>query len=240
MLRQLGHPVLQINVDDDQIDDAIDSAFQEYRDVHFDATEKIYLAYQLTANDISNTYVTVSDSIIGITRIFPFNQSNSAGNSMFNINYQMNLSLAAQLSNPGAISNMAKDYYVLKTNLALWDQIVNGLVAIRFNRHMSRLYIDMDWTTDVVSGNYIIIEGFQILDPETYTRVYNDKWLKKYATALLKKQWGTNMKKYQGVQLIGGVTMDGQTIYGEALAEIKELELEVKQKYSLPTEFFTG
>ena len=117
---------------------------------------------------------------------------------------------------------------------------MTGQKPVRFNRHMNRLFIDMDWSYDVSIGDYIIIEGWTFLDPDTYTDVYNDRFLKQYATALIKQQWGNNLKKFEGVQLPGGVTLNGQKIYEEAVEEIDNLKAEAKDTYQLPVDFFTG
>jgi len=303
-LRKLGHPVLEINIDDDQLEDRIDEAFQYYRDFNYDAVEKIYLKTQITATLIQivgvnaasfangetitggtsgatsivysgsaankfnafktsgtftvgetitgsrsgtsaviqtvtlgnydNKYITLTDAVIGVERIIQLsNRTQAMG--MFDVRYQL------MLNNIQSFTNTDIQYYsMLKTELQLINDLLTGQKPIRFNRHMNRLFVDMDWTADINIGDYIIVEGWSTLDPDTYTDVYSDGWLKKYATALIKQQWGTNLKKFEGVQLPGGVTLNGQIIYNEAVEEIKELKEEAQNMYQLPTDFFTG
>jgi len=303
-LRKLGHPVLEINIDDDQLEDRIDEAFQYYRDFNYDAVEKIYLKTQITATLIQivgvnaasftngetitggtsgatsivysgsaankfnifktsgtftvgetitgsrsgtsaviqtvtlgnydNKYITLTDAVISVERIIQLsNRTQAMG--MFDVRYQL------MLNNIQSFTNTDIQYYsMLKTELQLINDLLTGQKPIRFNRHMNRLFVDMDWTADINIGDYIIVEGWSTLDPDTYTDVYSDGWLKKYATALIKQQWGTNLKKFEGVLLPGGVTLNGQIIYNEAVEEIKELKEEVQNMYQLPTDFFTG
>lgn len=233
-LRKLGHPVVEINVDEDQIEDRIDEAFQYYRDFHYDAVEKVYLKELMTSNTISQEYITLSDSIIGVERVIQFtNKTTGAG--VFDVRYQL------MLNDIQSLTNTDLQYYSqLKTNLQLINDLLTGQKPIRFNRHMNRMYIDMDWTRDVGVGDYIIIEAWRIIDPNTYTDVYNDGFLKRFATALIKQQWGINMKKFEGVQLPGGVLLNGQRIYDEATEEIKELKEEIQNTSQLPVDFFTG
>ena len=154
---------------------------------------------------------------------------------MLDVRYQL------MLNNIQSFTNTDIQYYsMLKTELQLINDLLTGQKPIRFNRHMNRLFVDMDWTADINIGDYIIVEGWSTLDPDTYTDVYSDVWLKKYATALIKQQWGTNLKKFEGVLLPGGVTLNGQIIYNEAVEELKELKEEVQNMYQLPIDFFTG
>jgi hypothetical protein len=131
-------------------------------------------------------------------------------------------------------------YYQVKSELELINQILVGIKPIRFNRHMNRLYIDMDWGADATVGDFIIVECYRILDPETYRDVYNDMFLKRYCTALIKRQWGENLKKFNGVQLPGGVTINADQIYQDALDEIKQIESDMQSRFELPVDFFTG
>ena len=154
---------------------------------------------------------------------------------MFDVRYQL------MLNNIQSFTNTDIVYYsMLKTELQLINDLLTGQKPVRFNRHMNRLYIDMDWKADVNVGDYIIIEAWRTLDPDTFTDVYGDGWLKKYLTALIKLQWGSNLKKFEGVQMPGGVTLNGQVIYNEAVEELKELREEAQNTYQLPTDFFTG
>ena len=233
-LRRLGSPVIEINVDDDQVEDRIDDAFQFYREYHFDAVEKIYLKHQITQEDITNQYITVSNLVVGVERILPFS-NRSDGTNIFSINYQILLNDLYSLMSTNLIY-----YYQVKQELELINQILVGTKPIRFNRHMNRLYVDMNWTGDVDIGTYIIVECWRILDPDTYTDVYNDMFLKRYCTSLIKRQWGENLKKFQGVQLPGGVTINADQIYQDAIAEITQIEAEMQSRFELPVDFFTG
>ena len=233
-LRKLGHPVVEVNVDEDQIEDRIDEAFQFYRDFHYDAVEKVYLKELMTSNTIAQEYITLNDSIISVERVLQFSNK-TTGAGVFDVKYQL------MLNDIQSLTNTDLQYYsALKTNLQLINDLLTGQKPIRFNRHMNRMFVDMDWTRDVGVGDYIIIEAWRILDPDAFTDVYNDGFLKRYATALIKQQWGVNMKKFEGVQLPGGVLLNGQRIYDEATEEIKELRDEVQSTSQLPIDFFTG
>lgn len=233
-LRKLGHPVVEINVDDDQVEDRVDEAFQYYRDFHYDATQKVYSSMQLTSNVIAQQYITLPEEMIGVERILQIsNRSNGA--SMFDARYQLMLNNIQSLTNTDIIY-----YSMLKTELNLINDLMTGQKPVRFNRHMNRLFIDLDWKNEIHEGDYVIVEGWSSLDPDTYTDVYNDGFLKRYCTALIKQQWGINLKKFEGVQLPGGVTLNGQIIYNEATEEIDKLKEEVQDTYQLPIDFFTG
>lgn len=233
-LRKLGHPVVEINVDDDQVEDRVDEAFQYYRDFHYDATQKVYSSMQLTSNVIAQQYITLPQEMIGVERILQIsNRSNGA--SMFDARYQLMLNNIQSLTNTDIIY-----YSMLKTELNLINDLMTGQKPVRFNRHMNRLFIDLDWKNEIHEGDYVIVEGWSSLDPDTYTDVYNDGFLKRYCTALIKQQWGINLKKFEGVQLPGGVTLNGQIIYNEATEEIDKLKEEVQDTYQLPIDFFTG
>jgi hypothetical protein len=233
-LRRLGSPVIEINVDEDQIEDRIDDAFQFYREYHYDAVEMVYLKHQFSEQDITNQYISVPDSVVGVNRILPFSNK-SDGTNIFSIRYQILLNDLYSL-----MSTQIIYYYQVKQELELINQILVGVKPVRFNRHMNRLYIDMDWTGDAAAGDWIIVECYRILDPETYRDVYNDMFLKRYCTALIKRQWGENLKKFSGVQLPGGVTINADQIYQDALTEITQIESEMQSRFELPVDFFTG
>jgi len=233
-LRRLGSPVIEINVDDDQVEDRLDDAFQFYREYHYDAVEKVYLKHQITANNISNQYIEVSDAVVGVERVFPF-MNKSTGTNIFDIKYQILINDLYSLMSTDLI------YYTeVRQELELINQLLVGQKPIRFNRHMNRLFIDMDWAADVVPGTYVIVECWRILDPDVFTDVYNDMFLKRYATALIKRQWGDNMKKFSGVQLPGGVTLNGEIVYQEAVEEIRQIETEIQSRFELPVDMFVG
>lgn len=233
-LRRLGHPVIEINIDEDQVEDRIDDAFQFYREYHYDAVERVYLKYQITSEDMTNRYIPLNDNIVGVDRILPFS-NRSTGINIFDVRYQILINDLYSLMSTDLIY-----YSQVKTQIELINQLLVGVKPVRFNRHMNRLYIDMDWEADVEVGSFIIVECFRILDPDTYTDVYNDRFLKQYATALIKRQWGENMKKFQGVQLPGGVLLNGQQIFDEALEELTRLEQEMQSRFELPPDMFVG
>lgn len=233
-LRRLGAPVIEINVDDDQVEDRIDDAFQFYREYHYDAVEMVYLKHQFTEQNMIDRYIEVSDMVVGVSRILPFtNRSN--GMNIFDIRYQILINDLYSLMSTDLI------YYTqVKMQLELINQILVGQKPIRFNRHMNRIYLDMDWAADGTPGDFIIIECYRILDPETYRDVYDDMFLKRYTTALIKRQWAENIKKFAGVQLPGGVTLNGDNLYQEAMEEINKIESEIQSKFELPVDMFVG
>lgn len=233
-LRRLGSPVIEINVDDDQVEDRIDDAFQFYREYHYDAVEMVYLKHQFTAEDIQNQYIEVSDLVVGVTRILPFT-SRSRGMDIFDIRYQILINDLYSLMSTDLIH-----YSMVKTQLELINHLLVGQQPIRFNRHMNRLFIDCDWNQDSRVGEFIIVECYRILDPEQYRDVYNDMFLKRYTTALIKRQWAENIKKFSGVQLPGGVTLNGDNLYVEATNEITKIEEEIQSKFELPVDMFIG
>ncbi len=233
-LRRLGAPLLEINVDDDQTEDCIEIALQYYHDYHYDGTQKTYLAHQVTQTDIDNKYLTIPEAIIGVINIFDIGDSYST-NNLFNLRYQISLNDLYSF-NTGPFA----PYYMAFQNVALAEELFVGKQSLRFNRHTNKLYIDMDWEAKVEVGEYIIVEGYQLLDPNTYTDVYNDRWLKRYATAQIKKQWGENLKKFEGLQMPGAVTFNGQKIWDEAIDEITQLESEMISSYSLPVTDMLG
>jgi len=230
--RQLGDPVIEINTDPDQEEDVLELSLQFFQQFHFDGVERIYLKHEVTANNISDKYVTLSDAIIGVERVLPFD-SRTRGIDLFDVRYQLLLNDIYSLQSTDLV------YYVqIQNQLALLNQMLVGQKPVRFNRHQNRLHIDMDWAQDTAVGEFIIVEAYRILDPDTFTDVYNDLYLKKYVIAQMKKQWGNNLKKFSGVQLPGGVTLNGQVIYEEAVQEIQQLEIEVESRYQEPVDFF--
>lgn len=233
-LRRLGAPVIEINVEENQIEDRIDDAFQFYREYHYDAVEMVYLKHQFTTDDINNQYISVPDTVVGVNRVLPFSNK-SDGTNIFSIRYQILVNDLYSLMSTNIIY-----YYQVKSELELINQILVGIKPIRFNRHMNRLYIDMDWGADATVGDFIIVECYRILDPETYRDVYNDMFLKRYCTALIKRQWGENLKKFNGVQLPGGVSINADQIYQDALTEITQIESEMQSRFELPVDFMTG
>ena len=233
-LRQLGHPVVQVNVDDVQVEDAVELAFEYWNEFHFDGTERTYVKHQVTSEDKTNEWIQLSDQIIGATRIFPIGGTNQSM-SFFDLRYQLRLNDLWDLS-----STSYTNYTLTMQHLATLDLIFSGQSPVRFNKINNRLYIDQSWATDVEVGEWIVVEGYVITDPVAFTKVWNDRMLKKLATSYVKKQWGINMKKFAGMQLPGGITMNGQQIFDEAVREIAEIEQNIRDTYEAPPQFLVG
>lgn len=233
-LRSLGYPVIEINVDDDQIDDRIDEALKYWWDYHFDGTEKIYYKHQVTSFDQTNKYIVLPDNIIGAVNLFSIGDPAVRSDDLFNIRYQIALNDLYTLTSVSMIP-----YYMAMQHLAVIQELLVGKQPIRYNRHRNMLHVDMDWNT-VNVGEYLLVEAYQVVDPDTYTDAWGDRWLLTYATALIKRQWGNNLKKFQGMQMPGGLTFNGQQIYDEAIEEIKKLEEEMINSYSLPVADMIG
>lgn len=233
-LRRLGAPVIEINVDDLQVEDCIEVALQTYYDYHFDGTEKVFISYQVTEEDRQNKYITIPQEIIGIINIFDVGTSFGT-NNLFNLRYQIALNdLYSFTTGPFA------PYYMALQNVALAQELFIGKQSLRYNRHINKLYIDMNWVEKVNVGEYIVIEAYAIVDPEQHSDVWNDRWLQKYTIAQIKRQWGNNTKKFEGIQMPGGVTFNGQQIYNEAQEEIEKMDEELINSYSLPVSDMVG
>jgi hypothetical protein len=226
-LRRLGKPVIDINVDDDQVDDRIDEALKYYWDYHFDGTEKMFYKYQMSQTDIDNRYITLPQNIIGAVNIFPLGDSLST-NNLFNIRYQIALNDLYDLT-----ATTMVPYFLAMQHIQFLEQMLVGQVQYRYNRNTNKFYIDMDWNKMTV-GNYLVIEAYQIVDPDIYTDVWGDRWLARYAEALIKLQWGSNLIKYQDIGLPGGMKFNAEKIYNDARKDLDELEHEMIHSYSLP------
>ena len=256
-LRKLGAPVLEINIAEEQLDDLVDDALQFFNERHFDGVEKMFLKYKLTEQDIergrskggnndldveittassnvgtfeweeNSNYIPVPDSVIGIEKVFKLDNRTIASN-MFNVNYQLFLNDIYWFS-----STQIMNYFVTKRYLEDIDWILNPNKQMRFNKRQGRLYIDTDWDT-MDKDDYLIIECYRILNPNDFTKVYNDSFLKQYLTSLIKKQWGQNLIKFQGVKLPGGVELNGRQIYDDALRELQSIEDKMMTTYELP------
>ena len=256
-LKQLGKPVLEINVDDDQIDNLIDDAIQYFHERHYDGIERVYLKHKLTpankniaaqstpvgsattspvvvgAGLTSATYVEgvnylpMPDSIIGVNKVLKINSS-SVSDGLFNVKYQIFLNDVYYF---GAIDLL--NYAMVKRYLEDLDYLLNPDVQVRFNKLNHKLYLDIDWK-QIAADQYVIIDCFRIVNPNDAPKLYNDWWLKKYLTALIKKQWGQNMIKFNGVQLPGGIQLNGRQIYDDGVGEIEKLEEQLKKEYELP------
>ena len=234
ILRRLGSPVIDINVDDEQVEDRIDDALLKFRDYHFDGMEHVYYPHKLTQADMDNEYITLPDDFVGVTRIFDINDSYGAMN-LFNVRYQLHLN---ELFNISSVS--VTPYVVAMRHIEFLEEVFVGKKPIRYNRNTDKLYIDMNWKDDTVVGQYVMIDGYREVNPEENPDVWEEPWLKQYATALVKRQWGEHLKLYEGMNLPGGITFNGQKIWDEATEEIQKLEDTVINDYSLPVTDMIG
>ena len=259
--RQLGAPVLEINVAEEQIDDILDDAIQYFQERHFDGVSPMYLKYQVTQADIdrgrapqgsqvgivttntaatiagvstsfkweeNSNYLQVPPNIIGVTKVFHFDGSSSITNNMFSVKYQLFLN---DIYFWGAMEMLT--YAMTKTYLSDIEFLLTTQKQIRFNQRMDRLYLDIDWGA-VNEDEWIVLECFRLMNPTDYARVWNDSFLKKYTTALLKRQWGQNLLKFQGVKLPGGVELNGRQIYDDAEKDLEITREQMSNTYELP------
>lgn len=233
-LRKLGAPVIEINVDDDQIDDRIDEALRYYWDYHFDGSEKIYYKHLVTDQDRVNKYITLPENINGVVRIFPIADPIVRSDDLFNIRYQIALNDLYTLTSVSMIP-----YYMTMEHLSLISEMLVGQQPIRYSRHKDRLYVDMDWGS-ITPGEYLLVEAYEIVDPEVYADVWSDRWLQNYAAAKIKYQWGSNLTKFTGMSLPGGVQFNGEKILEDARQEIEKMEQEMISSYSLPVSDMIG
>ena len=310
-LRALGYPVIEINVDDDQVEDRIDEALQFYQHYHSDAVEKVYLKHKvtnseieftaasngtfvkgeiitggtsgassviesvtsttkirynaltdfskvfavgdvvtggtsgatgtikasgITIGDIENGYITTPELVQDVLDVFPIEEATTSTN-MFDIKYQMHLNDIYSLGFLGSLS----EYVMTQQWLSLLDMVIDDSTKhLSFDKHKDQLRIDMDWNKEVDRDDYLIVECNRVIDPDTYTEVYNDYFLKRYATALIKRQWGTNLLKFEGMQMPGGVTFNGRQLFDDANEEILKLEEECRLNWEQPVDFYTG
>ena len=302
--RKLGFPVIDINVDDDQVDDRIDEALQFFEDYHFDGTEKIYMKHQLTSEDINRRWIYAPDAVTFVTGVFPFDASNASIN-MFDLRYQLRLHDLYDFTSVSYVS-----YEITMQHIRTLNLLFSGTPQFRFNRKQNKVFLDIDWERDIQPGQYVIIECYRTLNPSTitltgtcattanantvvgtgtifdqevlegdfvtfgnqslqiakinsptsitvkgpftdtqtgatmtsagYSDVWNDRFLKQYTTALIKYQWGSNLSKFAGIQLPGGVTLDGPRIMQEAQVEIDKLEEQMHVINVLPGEIMMG
>ena len=233
-LRALGAPVIEINVDEDQVEDRLDDAIQFYQEFHSDAVIRTYLKHQLTADDITNNYITVSDNVTAVLQMLSGGQSHSS--SLFDMGYHMRLNDVFMTQ---GMSTQIQSYEQSLQHLSLIESRLNSVEQLRFSRHMNRLHMDEGFG-DLGADSYIVIECMSIIDPTTYADVYNDLYLKKYLTALIKRQWGANMMKFDGFQLPGGITLNGRQMYEDAVEEIAGLEEECRLMWAMPDNFLMG
>ena len=235
-LRSLGAPVVEINVDDDQVEDRVDEAIQLYQHYHADSIEKVYLKHKITTSDMTNGYIPINDMITDVVRVMPIRDTMST-NNLFDVKYQIHLNDVYSLGFLGSLV----DYEMSMQWMSLLDMIMDSDDKhISFDRHKNRLRIDMDWANEVAVDQYIVVECYRIIDPDTYTDVYNDYFLKRYATALLKYQWGANLIKFEGMVMPGGVTFNGRQLFDDANEEILKLEEECRLNWEQPVDFYVG
>ena len=259
--RQLGFPVLEINVADEQFQDLLDDAIQIYQERHYDGIARMYLKYKITQDDIdrgqarggdstlgittttttstvglsttfdleeNNNYIQMPPSVIGVNNIFKV-RSDTVYDGLFNIRYQLFLN---DLYAFGSIDLL--QYSMVQTKLEDITFLLNPDVRYRFNIRQDRLYIDIDWAAAVNVDDYFVIDCFRVLDPDDFTKVYNDQFLKRYFTALCKRQWGQNLIKFQGVQLPGGIQLNGRQIYDDGVRELDEIRSKMSSDYEMP------
>ena len=259
-LRALGFGVIDINVSDDQADDRLDEALQFFAQYHYDGIEKMYLKHLITSDEVTRArsdasttatdtadssitatwkegknFIPIPSAVVSVVQVFPFTDT-GAGSNMFDIRYQLRLNDLFDFSSTSVIQ-----YQMTMDNIDLLEHILVGETPIRFNQHQNRLYIDMDWENDVTADvDYLLIECYRKLDPTTYTDIYDDIYLKRYATTLIKKHWGANLSKFNGVTMLGGVTMNGETLYSQAVEEQNKLEEEIQLAFELPVNHMIG
>ena len=234
-LRRLGQPLIEINVDEDQLSERVDDAIEFFQEYHFDGVEKVFLKHTVTQDDINNEYIGVIDPVISVLRVLPIPNFNAFQTGFFNEEYQMRL---ADLEN--FQSSTMINWAMSQTNFSLVEHLFSVQPTLLFNRKQNKMFLETDWANKFSVGTILIIEAYRALDPTTYAEVYNDMFIKKYATALIKQQWGSNLKKFTGVTLPGGISLDGQTIFSEASEEITKIEEEMNMKYELPPDGYIG
>jgi len=266
-LRKLGAPVLEINVDDDQIDDLVDDAIQYFNERHFDGVERMYLKYKITQADIdrgraknnngvgivtttanstitgygstsfnfyeTSNFIQVPDSVIGVEKIYKFDTS-SVSSGMWSIKYQLFLNDLYYFNSVELLQ-----YAMVKTYLEDIDFLLSTDKQVRFNKRQNRLYLDIDWGAKTVD-TWLVIDCYRALDPADFSKVYNDSFLKRYLTALIKRQWGQNLIKFRGVKLPGGIELNGREIYEDAERELDEITKRMSMDYELPPYDFIG
>lgn len=252
-LRRLGAPVVEINVDWQQCEERLDDALDFFIERHFDGVEKVFFKYQITAEDITNQYILTDNiaspngvdgptgrEIVSVVKVMQF--GNFANINMFDVRYQMALSdyFGVNRNLQGTHSMGLANYDAMMRYIKLIEDYFQPEKAIAFSKVTNRLNLNMNWAEEVKAGDWIAIQAYAALDPEKFTEIYDDRYLKRYVTALIKKQWGTNMSKFDGVALPGGVTMRGGQIFAEAMQEIAQIEQEFLYNSELPVDFMTG
>ena len=254
-LRALGKPVIDINVDDEQVDDRIDEAIQYFAQYHVDGVERMYLKYLVTADDITrmttdssesvthdgvttayktgNNFLIVPSSVISVVNVFPL--SDRANLNMFDVRYQLRLNDLYDFSSTSIVH-----YQMTMQHLDFLDHVLVGEKPMRFNHLSNKLFIDMDWKRDITAGEFLIFEVYRKLDPATSVDMFDDIYLKGYTTTLIKRQWGQNLSKFSGTAMLGGVTLNGPELFSTAIAEQQKLEEEIRSNYEEPAHMQQG
>lgn len=236
--RSLGDPVIEINVEEQQMEDRVDEALAYWREYHSDAVHRTYIKHQMTAADISNEYITLQSDALHVIKMFSVGSNLTSSRNFFDIKYQMHLNDIADIHT--YIGDLAY-YEQMQQYLSLLDQRLTGSPQVNFARRQNRLYIRGDIEDkDIQEGDYIVLEAYVYIDETTFSQVWEDIWLKEYSTALVKRQWGSNLMKFEGMQLPGGVQINGRQIYEDAINEIAQLRERIRLEYELPADFFVG
>lgn len=232
-LRELGYPVSKINVTDEQIEDRVEEALEFFREYHFDGIERVYLKHQLTQSNIDSKSISLDDSLIyGVTKVHLVPESTST-NDLFNLEYQFRIQDMYNLLDADLIN-----YTMAHQHLALLNHTLVGHKHFRYNRIKNEINLDTSLSS-MALGDYILVECYRVLDPAESTGVWSNQWLKHYTTALIKRQWGTNLKKFSNMQIPGGQVIDGQALYSEGNEEVEALKSELMDK-SAPLDFLLG
>ena len=233
--RSLGFPYVDVNVTDEQVDDKIDDAIQKYNDFAENGTQRTFYRHVITADDLVTKSIPMPTEVTGVIRVLPFGSGGYSSGSPFNVTYQLRLNDMFDLGS-GSLT-----YYVqAQQYLSMLDMILNGQPSFRYNRVQDKLFLDVQWGTKLMVGMYVVVECYTAINPVEYNKMWNESWFKKYATTKIKSQWGMNLKKFSGIQLIGGVGLNGQQMYDEAEEELKELDQQLRDIWSEPPQFFMG
>lgn len=235
-LRDLGAPLITIDISDEQMEDRIDEAISFFRDYYFDGIEKAFYRHQITQQDIDDKFIQLPDHVWAVTRIFPYPTSSSSSQlNIFDLQYQLRMNDLRDLTSTSLIY-----YSQVMSHIALIDNLLNKQKQFRFNKLNGKLYIDQNWGSEGLAvDQYLLCDVYTAVDPTESPRMWDDRFLKKYTTALFKQQWGSNVKKFSGIQLPGGAMLDGQALYEEGKSEVEAIEESVMGKLA-PLEWQMG
>lgn len=232
--RQLGAPLVEINMTEEQANDNIDEAIEYFRDYYFDGIERMYVKHKITQTDITNKYITLPNTIFGVNKVFPLVGASNLSTNIFDVQYQLRMNDLRDLTSTSLIY-----YSQVMQHIGLIDQLLNTQTQFRWNKLTEKLYLDFNWGAKAVVDDYLLIDCYAALDPETAPKMWDNRWLKKYVTAKFKQQWGSNIKKYSGVTLPGNITLDGQALYEEGKQEVADIEDSLMNSLA-PLEFTMG